>query len=108
MAEYIECDVTVDEVALEHTIEQLIDDKVMLEIHNLFAKMCDPYVPFLEGVLAQHTEINAKGTAYAAVDGVHYIQPYAHYQYHGENFNQSYVRLSSTCNGLLGQGNDAG
>ena len=81
MAEFITCDVYVDEVALEHTVEQLIDDKLMLQIHNLFAKMCDPYVPFLEGPLSQTIEIEPTG--------VRYTQPYAHYQYHGEDFNHT-------------------
>lgn len=81
MSEFITVDVKVDEVALEHTITELIDDKVMLEIHNLFAKMCDPYVPFLEGPLSQTIEIQQ--------EGVRYIQPYAHYQYHGEHFNHT-------------------
>lgn len=71
----IKVDVQIDNDLINQKIENLIDDTVMLEIHNLFAKMCDPYVPMDEGVLAQSTEITA--------DGVHYTQPYAHYQYTG-------------------------
>lgn len=56
-------------------VENLIDDVTMLRVHNLFAKMCDPYVPMDEGVLAQTTEITP--------EYVHYNQPYAHYQYTG-------------------------
>ena len=47
----------------------------MLQVHNRFAQMCDPYVPMQTGTLAQTTEITAKG--------VRYTQPYAHYQYTG-------------------------
>ena len=81
MSEFVSVDVHIDEMSLEHTIEELIDDKVMLEIHNLFAKMCDPYVPFLEGPLSQTIEVSP--------EGVRYTQPYAHYQYHGEGFNHT-------------------
>ena len=89
MSEVIYRKIDVDEKAIQAKVENLIDDKIMLEIHNLYAKMMDPYVPFLEGVLAQSTEINTKGTAYAEPKGVHYIQPYAHRQYHGSEFNHT-------------------
>lgn len=57
------------------------DDTTMLEIHNSFARRCDPYVPMAEGNLAQ--------SAFAHVTP-EYVQygdesvPYAHYQYTGE------------------------
>lgn len=79
MSEVLKADVYVDEKALGHKIESLIDDKTMLAIHNLFAKMCDPYVPFLEGPLSQTVEVMPQY--------VRYIQPYAHYQYTGDDFN---------------------
>lgn len=81
MAKYITCKVEVNEDALEHKIEELIDDKVMLEIHNKFAQYCNDYVPFLEGPLSQTIEVSP--------EGVRYTQPYAHYQYHGEGFNHT-------------------
>lgn len=81
MAEYVTFEVEVDEASIGHKIEELIDDTVMLEIHNKFAQYCDPYVPFLEGPLSQTTEISS--------EGVLYTQPYAHYQYHGVGFNHT-------------------
>lgn len=81
MAEFITCDVYIDEEMLKDKIDELITDDVMLQIHNLFAKMCDPYVPFLEGPLSQTIQVTS--------EGVRYTQPYAHYQYHGENFNHT-------------------
>lgn len=57
------------------------DDATMLEIANLFAKMCDPYVPFMEGVLSQ------SGLAQVKPGLVTYgndLVPYAHYIYEGE------------------------
>lgn len=47
----------------------------MYAVHNLFAKMCDPYVPFQEGVLSQTLEITPQF--------VRYVQPYSHYIYTG-------------------------
>lgn len=78
-AETITTDVYVDEIALEHKLENLIDDTVMLQVNNLFAKMCDPYVPYLENPLSTTLEITS--------EYVKYLVPYAHYQYTGDNFN---------------------
>lgn len=64
---------------VQQKLDKLIDDATMLEIHNLLAKMCDPYVPFLEGPLSQTVEVHP--------ECVRYIQPYARYQYYGVNFN---------------------
>lgn len=80
MSNFVTTEVYLDEMGLEKELQKLCQDKqTMLEIHNLFAKMMDPYVPFLEGPLSQTLEITDKG--------VKYLQPYAHYQYTGEGFN---------------------
>lgn len=80
MSNVIQTDVYLNEDALANMMDRLCKDKkAMLEIHNLFAKMMDPYVPFLEGPLSQTVEITPKS--------VKYTQPYAHYQYTGEDFN---------------------
>lgn len=72
--------VEINEQALASKFSKLInDDTTMLEIHNLLAKMCDPYVPFLEGPLSQTIEVTP--------EYVRYTQPYAHYQYNGDGFN---------------------
>lgn len=62
--------------SLADRIGQLVDDRTMLLVHNTLAKMCDPYVPMDEGVLAQTVEITPQS--------VHYLVPYAHYMYVGE------------------------
>lgn len=67
--------------ALKRKISKLNDANTMLAIHNTLAKMCDPYVPFLNGPLSQTNEVSAKG--------VTYIQPYARYQYYGNDFNHT-------------------
>ena len=67
----------VDEEKLKRKIESLIDDKTMLEIHDLFAKIIDPWTPFAEGVMAHRSlEITP--------NYICYHQPYAHYMYMGE------------------------
>lgn len=72
----INIDVDIDTAKLAKEFEALKDDNVMYQIHNLFAKMCDPYVPMKEGVLSQSVNIEK--------DKVIYPQPYAHYMYVGE------------------------
>ena len=78
---FIETYVDINDRAIQNKLDTLIDNSTMLEIHNLFAKMCDPYVPFLEGPLSQTVEVTA--------NSVKYIQPYARYQYYGTDFNHT-------------------
>lgn len=49
--------------------------KVMTECHNVFANYMEPYVPMQEGVLAHNVEVTP--------EYVHYLSPYAHYQWEG-------------------------
>lgn len=79
MSNTIKVKVEIDDKKLKQKINNLLDDKTMLEIHNLLAKYCFDYVPFLEGELSQTTEITPRY--------VRYTQPYAHYQYTGVGFN---------------------
>lgn len=51
------------------------DDQTMLEIHMLFAKLIEPWVPMDNGVLAHGYEITP--------EHIKYPGPYAHYQYMG-------------------------
>lgn len=81
MSDIIRVTVQVDENALKTSLESLLTEDTMLEIQNAFAKMCDPYVPFLEGPLSQTIEVDPIG--------VKYTQPYAHYQYMGIGFNHT-------------------
>lgn len=78
---FIEINVDINDAAIQKKLDMLIDDRTMYQIHDLLAKMCDPYVPFLEGPLSQTIEVSA--------ESVKYIQPYARYQYYGENFNHT-------------------
>lgn len=73
----IQVDVHIDTNNLAKQFAALKDDEVMRQIHNLFFKMCDPYVPMSEGILA-HTNVEI------TKDYVKYGQPYAHYMYMGE------------------------
>lgn len=74
--------VNVNVNGIDEKLKGLInDDTTMLEIHNLFAKTIDPWVPFLEGPLSQTVEIEPHL--------IRYIQPYARYQYLGVGFNHT-------------------
>lgn len=65
--------------AIQQKLAEINNPTTMLAIYNTLAKMCDPYVPFLEGHLSQTIQVSS--------DGVRYTQPYARYQYYGDNFN---------------------
>ena len=74
--------VDINNFLLRQMVDELVnDDTTMLEVHNTFAKRCDPYVPMAEGPLSQ--------SALAQVTP-QYVQygnesvPYAHYHYEGE------------------------
>jgi len=67
--------------AIQDRIEEINNPTTMLAIYNTLAKKCDPYVPFLEGPLSQTVQVTS--------DGVRYVQPYARYQYYGEDFNHT-------------------
>lgn len=60
----------------------LNDEELLLSIHNLFAKMCDPYVPMDTGVLSQTIEVTPQYVSYNT--------PYAHYMYEGEIYGPNY------------------
>ena len=57
-------EVKIDTDYLTTMLTSLVDDELMLQVHNLFAKMCDPYVPMNEGVLAQSTIISPTGVTH--------------------------------------------
>ena len=76
MALEVKLNVNIDTKKLAEQFESLADDKVMYEIHDLFAKMMNDYVPFAEGVLSQTVQVEK--------DKVRYNTPYAHYQYVGQ------------------------
>ncbi len=66
---------------LKDKIAQINNPTTMLALHNSLAKHCNPYVPFLRGPLSQTAQVTSKA--------VRYIQPYARYQYYGDNFNHT-------------------
>ena len=72
----INIDVNVNTTKLAKEFEALKDDNVMYEIHDLFAKMCEPYVPMQEGVLSDSVKVDK--------EKIHYDGPYARYMYVGE------------------------
>lgn len=67
--------VHVNKDAIVGKLEDLVrDNQTMLEIHNLYAKMMEPYVPFGSDL----------GNMEVTPEYVRYNTPYAHYDYIGE------------------------
>lgn len=66
------------------------DDQVCLQLHNLFAKEMDPFVPMDNGHLAQSVEVTK--------DYVRYPGPYAHYQYVGIVYGPNIPMFDETGN----------
>jgi len=82
MATHLTTKVEVNEAALGRKLDELlVDDKLMFQIHSLFERMMNKYVPYLNGPLSRTAEVTSHG--------VIYNQPYAHYQYVGEDFNHT-------------------
>lgn len=82
MSEFLKVKVEVDVTGIANRFEELCHDQtLMLNVHNTFAKRCDPYVPFLNGPLSKTVEITP--------EYIEYVQPYAHYQYNGLNFRHT-------------------
>lgn len=77
----IDWTVAINDKAIEDKINNLVDDGTMVEIHDLFAKIVNPWVPMLEGPLSQNLVITPQY--------VRYLQPYANYQYWGTEFNHT-------------------
>ena len=73
--------VDIDDKALENMVTGLIDDKTMLEIHNEYAKIVDPWVPYLNNPLSTTLEITPQY--------IEYLVPYAHKQYTHPEFNHT-------------------
>lgn len=82
MSELISVKANIDISGLGGQFENLCQDQELkLSMNQTLAKDCDPYVPFLTGDLSQTLNITP--------DYVEYTQPYAHYQYHGTEFNHT-------------------
>ena len=69
MSNLVDFNVSIDEKALAHRVDQLLDDKTMLEIQQVLADMCTEYVPYVSG--------NLLNSQYVTPDGVGYKADYA-------------------------------
>lgn len=87
-------DVDLNNKGIQTKIENLITDEVMIEIHSLFAKIIDPWVPYLEGPLSKSVtaQIYADYIRYGGADQISELRPegidYAFKQYSFE-FNHT-------------------
>lgn len=86
-SKYVDVQTEVNLSGLEDRFRNLYyDSNARLEIHNLLAKMCDPYVPFLNGPLSQSAFANVTSD-YVQYGGSNVS--YARYQYYGVGFNHT-------------------
>ena len=69
------------------------DDLTMMRIHNLFAKLVDPWVPMDTGILAHGYEVTPQH--------IQYKGPYAHYMYVGEVYGPNFPQFDDAGN-LIG------
>lgn len=90
--------VTVNTKAIENKIDRVLHDETfMYHVHESFKTYCNDYVPARSTAMAQSVEIDTKAKPQSenevfnlndrveiTKDYVHYLQPYAHYQYTGE------------------------
>lgn len=60
---------------LEGKFKNLLSDETMFELHDMFAKFVDMWVPMKEGILSQEISVTP--------ECVHYTSPWAHYMYTG-------------------------
>lgn len=83
MSDYIKTDVTVNIDAIKSKIESVINDSaVMTEVHQTFAGIIDPWIPFDTGNMSQE-EISI------SAECVTYYAEYARKQYYGTEFNHT-------------------
>lgn len=78
--------IEVDYNQLQGKISDLFDSKTMLAIHNEFARLCDQYVPFLNGPLSLSamSQVTPEYVSYGGGD-----VPYGRYQYYLETDNRT-------------------
>lgn len=81
MADF-EITVEIDESSIGEMIESIVnDDELLTEVNQILYEMCDEYVPYRTGKLANNVSITS--------GGVTYKQPYAESQYEGTNIDHS-------------------
>lgn len=79
MSKIITTNIKVNPNAIKGKLENLVDDTTMLEVHNLFAKKMEPYVPFSSDLA------NMQVTPECVI----YNTPYAHYHYEGITYGRN-------------------
>lgn len=84
MSEYVKTSVHVNEVKIQQKVENLINEDVMREIHQLLMEFCDPYVPYDTGELSDQDK-----NVIVDSQAVTYTKKYAARQYYGTEFNHT-------------------
>jgi hypothetical protein len=66
MSSLVDFSVSIDEEALAHRLDQLLDEKTMLEIQTVLAEMCNEYIPYVTGNLLNSQYITPEYVGYRA------------------------------------------
>lgn len=72
------------EQAVKRKLERLNQPATKFKIHTTLAEMCNPYVPYNTGRLANSVQVSQDGVRYSAVDNGH---QYAAEAYRGLNMD---------------------
>lgn len=80
--------------------KEIVDEKTrgkqgLLWLGNEFRKLMDEYVPSDTGELSTNVQVNVEGNKAT----VHYMSPYAHYQYNGILFVDPVYNVGAFTNG---------
>lgn len=81
-------DVKIDNAAVIHKVEALLDPITMERIQKTFAEIIDPWTPFWTGQLHSDVTITDKGVTYNV--------PYAAEKYYGTVFCKDYHPLATS------------
>ena len=80
---FVSMRVELDEQALKSSILSMLSPAVMSEAYQVLYAMCDPYVPYVTGQLANNVAVDSAG--------VHYLQPYAEDVYYSNHYHSPSV-----------------
>ena len=80
---FVQLSVQLDETQLKNSILECLTPTVMSEAYQMMYAMCDPYVPYVTGQLANNVTVDSQG--------IHYLQPYAEDVYASNHYHSQSV-----------------
>ncbi len=73
---------------IEKKLDSLVDDSLMTKVHQTYAKIIDPWTPYLTGKLHRTFTVDA--------EKVTYLVPYAAKKYYGEVYTKTVHPLATS------------